>query len=441
VHGAGLCHGDITPRNILFRREGVAVLIDFGLAVWEHQGAADLQRQASGFSPQFASPEAHVGLRVPTRAGDLYSLAACFWYALKYDCPSQRLAPFFDPEGLPPAVAAVLEHALQVHPERRLAEAAAFAARLRAPVVVDQEWALPQQPSPFKISTDEPFRVLSSQTAQSTTGGPPVPVIPVPPPPLPGQRHLIHLPGGVEMALRFIPAGSFEMGSPSTETGRSSDEAQIDVVLSRAFWMAETPVTQAQWQAVMGDNPSDFKGAARPVENVSWDQACDYCQKVTAVLAASVSGVLGVRPTFRLPTEAEWEYACRANALIPMPYHFGSVLDGTQANCDGNHPYGTDKKGPFLRETTEVGRYPANGWGLRDMHGNVWEWCADAWDCSSGLPGGTDPLGKTGSARVLRGGSWFNAAQFCRAANRGTYAPVDRDSNVGFRPALVPGSQ
>jgi formylglycine-generating enzyme required for sulfatase activity len=139
---------------------------------------------------------------------------------------------------------------------------------------------------------------------------------------------------------------------------------------------------------------------------------------------------------YTLPTEAEWEYACRAGTLTP--FHFGTELNAQQANCDGNHPYGTTTRGPYLGRTCPVGQYPANAWGLHDLHGNIWEWCAD-WYSEDYYRSGEnkDPQGPvSGEGRVLRGGSWINIARHCRAAVRRRLAPTNRSNRIGFRVCL-----
>ena len=232
---------------------------------------------------------------------------------------------------------------------------------------------------------------------------------------------------GIEFAS--IPAGKFLMGSPATEKERSPNETQHEVTLTQGFWMGVYEVTQAQYEQVMGKNPSEFKGATLPVETVSYKDALAFCKKLSDLPAEKAAG-----RKYRLPTEAEWEYCCRAGTSTP--FHFGNELNGTQANCDGNNPYGTTKKGPYLEKTSPVGSYPANAWGLYDMHGNVWEWCQDWYD-SSPKQSVTDPRGpEVGSICVSRGGSWYNEAAGCRSANRYWYDPSIRNSGVGFRLAL-----
>jgi len=244
-----------------------------------------------------------------------------------------------------------------------------------------------------------------------------------------GDRHEITLPGGVPMALAYIPPGKFLMGSPASEKDRQDNETQHPVTLTNGFYMGVHPVTQAQYQAVMGTNPSNWKGNALPVEQVSWEDAVAFCGAVKQKTGAEL----------RLPTEAEWEYAARGGTTTP--FYWGSELNGTQANCNGNYPYGTTTKVPSLEKTTVVGTYAAkypHPWGLTDVIGNVWEWCSDWYDAGFyAKPEATTPDPECKDSiqtyRVLRGGSWYNGAWYCRAAYRNYVAPADRHYDVGFR--------
>ncbi len=227
----------------------------------------------------------------------------------------------------------------------------------------------------------------------------------------------VDLGGGVSLELVWIPPGEFVMGSPSSEANRDDDETQHTVRITQGFWMGKYEVTQAQWQAVMGSNPSQFTGDGKlPVEQVSWDD----CQEFVKKLSQRAGG------TFRLPTEAEWEYACRAGSTTA--YCFGDDVSrlSDYAWYDENSGNGTHP----------VGQKKPNAWGLYDMHGNVWEWCED-WlgDYPSGAV--TDPTGpSSGSYRVFRGGSWHHDPRRCRSAIRLRYTPVHRNIVLGFRVAL-----
>lgn len=236
-----------------------------------------------------------------------------------------------------------------------------------------------------------------------------------------GDTRTITLPGGAEMEMIYCAPGSFMMGSPEDEEDRDDNETQHKVTLTRGFWLGKYPVTQSQWESVMGGNPSYFKGDDNPVDSVSWDDCKKFIEKIN-----SRSGF-----TARFPTEAEWEYACRAGTTTM--YHWGNALNGDRANCNGNFPCGTSVTGCYLQKTTPVGSYDANPWGFYDMHGNVWEWCAD-WYGSYPTKAVTDPKGPaSGDGRVLRGGSWGSNARICRSAGRNGIVPGYRGSYCGFR--------
>ena len=238
------------------------------------------------------------------------------------------------------------------------------------------------------------------------------------------KKRVFDLGDGVKLEMVLIPAGTFMMGSPNSGKDPKHFETYHQVTISKPFYLGKYTVTQAQWLKVTEKNPSLFQGGQLPVEGISWDDAMGFCVRLKEKFGES----------FRLPTEAEWEYACRAGTTTP--YHFGDKLNGTQANCDGGFPYGTTKKGPYLEKTSPVGIYRSNAWGLFDMHGNVWEWCEDWYDSYPFDPV-TDPRGpEKGSFRVSRGGCWSSIGWFCRSALR-SWNPPDRRSNcLGFRLAL-----
>ena len=227
----------------------------------------------------------------------------------------------------------------------------------------------------------------------------------------------------IGLDMIWVKPGSFTMGSPSSEAYRKDIEVQHQVTLSKGFYLGKHEVTQAQWERVMGSNPSHFKGADRPVEQVSWNDVTSFCRKLTE--AERRAGRLPAGMAYQLPTEAQWEYACRAGTR--SVYSFGENLTSRQANISG---------GPG--ETTSVGKYPANPWGFYDMHGNVYEWCADWYgDYPSGAV--RDPVGPAdGSYRVFRGGSWIDSANFARCANRGRFVPAFSSHYLGFRLSLRP---
>ena len=241
----------------------------------------------------------------------------------------------------------------------------------------------------------------------------------------------IELPNTTVLEMIHIPGGSFLMGSPDSEAGRTLSEGPQHQVTLTEFWMGKYPITQAQWRAVMGNNPSYFKGDNRPVENVSWHDAMEFCDRLSKELGQH----------YTLPSEAQWEYACRAGTTTP--FHFGETITTDLANYDGNHTYGTGPKGIYREETTDVGSFSPNGFGLYDMHGNVFEWCLDHYhdsykeapaDGSAWVTGGDSDL------RILRGGSWFDNPWLCRCASRPYDIPDGRCYDLGFRVVSVPPS-
>jgi formylglycine-generating enzyme required for sulfatase activity len=240
--------------------------------------------------------------------------------------------------------------------------------------------------------------------------------------------------------LVFIPPGTFTMGSPANEALRSPDETQHTVRISRGFWMEKYLVTQGDYLKVVGTNPSHFQGdLTLPVESVNWYQATNYCALRTQQERAA--GLIPANCAYRLPTESEWEYACRAGTTTA--FYLGSSLRSGQANFDGQYEYDValgevnNPNGVFLTKPTPVGSYGANPWGLYDMIGNLLEWCQD-WYGPYFTGTVTDPQGPvTGTSRVFRGGSWLVNARYCRSAQRAIYNPVDLSSGVGFRVVLA----
>jgi formylglycine-generating enzyme required for sulfatase activity len=276
---------------------------------------------------------------------------------------------------------------------------------------------------------------------------------------------------GLELTMLKIPAGSFLMGSPEGEEGRSDAEGPQHRVEIGEFLTGQTPITQAQWRVVAGWeppdgeswgrelelNPSRFQGGdeqkggntrllavelnidQRPVEKVSWEDAIEFCKRLSKRTGQNYS----------LPSEAQWEYACRAGS--DTPFHFGETISPELANYDGTRTYGDGPKGKYRKQTTPVGMFPANAWGLKDMHGNVWEWCLDQWHPSyEGAP-------MDGSAwvdadikradvnkddrfisRLLRGGSWCSHPGGCRSASRYHLQPGIVFLNVGLRVVCLP---
>jgi formylglycine-generating enzyme required for sulfatase activity len=256
------------------------------------------------------------------------------------------------------------------------------------------------------------------------------------------------LTNSIDMKLRLIPAGEFQMGSPESDKDAPEDEKPQHLVrITKPFYMGVYTVTQEEYQRVMGRNSSFFSAtgygkdrvaglntARFPAEQIRWPDAVDFCRRLSEMPAEKRAG-----RTYRLPTEAEWEYACRAGTTTA--FNIGNSLSSRQANFNGNHPYGGAEKGPFLSRTSEVGSYPPNALGLYDMHGNVWQWCADWYGLNYYKESPIeDPRGPThGSRRVIRGGEWYGDAQDCRSAFRYADVPTGVFYVMGFRVVMTTG--
>jgi formylglycine-generating enzyme required for sulfatase activity len=259
--------------------------------------------------------------------------------------------------------------------------------------------------------------------------------------------------------MLHIPAGRFLMGSPADEPGRYDDEGPQHGVQLDEFFLSQTPITQAQWRAVAQwqrqghedgelwpevldadpvaklDDAERFAGEQRPVVNVSWHDAMAFCQRLR----------LRTGKNYTLPSEAQWEYACRAGTTTP--FHFGDTISTKLANYDGSELYGNGQKGEYRQQTTDVASFPANPWGLHDMHGNVWEWCADHWhnnykgapeDGRAWINEEAKEDKNSSNDRLLRGGSWGGSPRNCRSACRYFYLPDFRYYFIGFRVCCLP---
>jgi formylglycine-generating enzyme required for sulfatase activity/uncharacterized caspase-like protein len=292
---------------------------------------------------------------------------------------------------------------------------------------------LPPSPSPSPSPSPTPQNVLESFQFPTVKLNPKGEII---------KRETLEwkrFSSAFDIKMVKIPSGTFKMGSPETETDRSKSEGPQRTVSVSEFFMSQHVVTQAQWRAVsalpkrkidLKADPSIWKGDWLPVEQVSWAEAIEFCDRLSIHTGLDC----------RLPTEAQWEYACRAGT--ETSFYFGETLSTEVANYNGNSTYGAGPKGKYLEKTTAVGSYPANGWGLYDMHGNVWEWCLDLWHSNyDGAPKDDrvwDTSNNGSRARILRGGVWRSVPGVCRSAHRDVFLDPTIQSNcVGFRVACL----
>ena len=454
AHGRGVIHRDLKPANVLLEGRGAKTdngrpsdvrvrVTDFGLArlVGEEwlrsvidaslRNSLSLGDQATGARRRenrsssgsilgtydYMSPEQREGREADARS-DVYAAGVMLYRLLTgkrlrgMAKPPSRIVAGLD-EGWDELIMASLEEEPGDRPQS-MAEVAERLKRLKnADEIVGGDEAA-------RMATVEKVH-LATEAAQ----------------PAPGDGMTVDLGGGIKMELAWCPPGSFMMGSPSGEPGRNNDETQHRVTLTRGFWLGKYPVTQRQWEAVMGNNPSKFKGLDLPVETVSWDDCQTFIQRLNAKLVAWGYGSTESRPpsggvggrvspltgSFRLPTEAEWEYACRAGTTGPYAGSLDDMAWYSENSGGMTHP---------------VGEKRANVWGLYDMHGSVWEWCQDR-DCDYQSESVIDPTGSgSGVYRVSRGGSWSVFAWGCRSAYRDGDAPDNRDFSLGLRLAMNP---
>jgi formylglycine-generating enzyme required for sulfatase activity/tRNA A-37 threonylcarbamoyl transferase component Bud32 len=450
IHQMGLVHRDIHPGNIILRNQNKAVLIDFGFA--KEIVPSALSSTGSGGNRSFAPYELLVkGSREPK--ADVYCLAATMYYAVTGQCPEPALdrkltdVALTPPQQLVPdlgdALNRVILKGMELEPRDRPSSM--------------QEWLALLEESPLKtfgfevVTVNNQGKEINRRRRQA-------------------QFFPENLGSGVSLEMVSIPGGKFWMGTDDEEIERLCKKYNVDYfrrerpqheVTVQPFFMGKTPITQAQYQAIMGNNPSYFKGDKRPVECVSWYKAVEFCQKLSQQTGRE----------YRLPSEAEWEYACRAGTTTP--FHFGETITIDLANYCGKDrtergwkgTYANESQGIYREQTTPVGSFPPNVFGLYDLHGNVWEWCLD--DGHENYEGATsdgkawlnDNSSQQGSSKVtanektrvsddltlddtdennsqlkvLRGGSWDFNPIYCRSAIRLRFNPDYRYYLIGFR--------
>jgi len=432
AHEIGLVHRDVKPVNLMRTVKGVTKVVDFGLV---RALAADTQLTQQGAflgTPSYMAPEQWLGQEADARS-DLYLLTCAYYNLLTGQAPYQaptgvalgyqhRYEPFPDPRqlvpDLPPAICPILERGAAKEPADRFQTAAELIADLDE--LLAAKVTGPLAPAGNLLGTVKPdIPALAVRLGQGVGDRVQRLVVERKMPMVASLPSVIT--NAIGMKLAMIPAGEFLMGSPHSAMDADRDEKpRHRVRITRPFYLGVTPVTQQQWVAVMGSNPSHFMGSKNPVEQISWDE----CQRFLETLNAK----FGDRGTkYRLPTEAEWEYACRAGSTTR--YYFGD-----DDSALGEYAWYNANSG---NTTHPVGEKKPNAWGLYDMHGNVWQWCHD-WYGGYADSRTDDPTeSATGSLRVLRGGGWFNGAGCCRSASRGRDGPGVRLSYLGLRVSRV----
>ncbi len=437
AHRLGVVHRDLKPENVMVvppEEEGeteTVKVLDFGIAkLLDKEATLLTQKDAVLGTVFYMPPEQWRGEEVDTRA-DVYSLGVMLYEMLTGTWPftgrtrdELMMKHLSEPppsltldRGAPPELEAVIKRALAKERDARQQNATELSRELQAAMAA----ALPSLLT-FEFDTvtlDARGQVTARRKGRA--------------------RYFVEdLGGGVKLEMVEIPAGTFRMGSLASEKGRRDNESPQHQVTVPKFYMGKFEVTQAQWRAVanspkvereLNPDPSRFKGDNLPVERVSWGDAVEFCQQLSQKTGRE----------YRLPSEAEWEYAARAGTQTP--FAFGETITPEIVNYNGDFPYADAVKGAYRAMTVAVGTLGvANGFGLFDLHGNVWEWCLDYWhnNYSSAPTDGSGWMsGGDSSLRVLRGGSWYVNGGDCRSASRGSTWRGDRYYAVGVRVVVV----
>jgi formylglycine-generating enzyme required for sulfatase activity/tRNA A-37 threonylcarbamoyl transferase component Bud32 len=455
AHNKGVIHRDINPKNLMRRQDGKIVLIDFGAVkeigslVVNPQGQTNLTI-AIGTLGYMPSEQAK---GKPKLCSDIYALGMVAIQALTGKEPKnlpedQNTGEIIwrNHAHISRSLANIIDKMVRDHFSQRYQDAeetlqAILDLSLNSSAKYNVSTIFLRPPEKLPEPANTPFKTVEFKTVKVNLTGRIIHREPVT-----TKVFIENIGQGVTIETIEISGGTFIMGSPNTEVGRYHYEGPQHKVTIAPFYLGKYQVTQEQWEAIMGNNPSHFQGAKRPVEQVSWDDAVEFCQKL--------SEQTGKR--YRLPSEAEWEYACRAGT--DTPFYFGETITSDLVNYNGNYSYGAAPKGIWRKETTDVGSFPPNAFGLYDMHGNVWEWCTDPWhDNYRGAPSDGKVWDETHNdhryedynllvnikndlrSRMLRGGSWLCNPDGCRAAFRDlSLAPDVRYVNLGFRVAWTP---
>ncbi|QUS60498.1 bifunctional serine/threonine-protein kinase/formylglycine-generating enzyme family protein [Synechocystis sp. PCC 7338] len=448
IHNHQVIHRDIKPENIIRRQSNQKlVLVDFGVSKFVDQSSGQTQGTIVG-STGYMAPEQLQGKAI--YASDFYGLGATCLHLLTGQLPTNLYDAnegkwlwqnYLVNNEVSSNLVKVLNKLVEYTPNRRYESVESILSVLEYSQKKNWKWWGDNNSNP--PSNNNPVQQIQE---------------------IPDNKTVIQFPGLMTLTFEFetlqvnangivvtkrkcvancfrqnlnsetflemvlIPSGIFMMGAPAEEKDSLNWEKPQHKVTIPAFWMSKYPVTQAQWKKIMGNNPSRFRGENKPVEKVSWEQCQQYCK----ILSEKT------QKQFRLPSEAEWEYACRAGTN--NEFYCGQTINCNLANYDCQYSYKGENSGTFINQTTDVGKFPANGFGLYDMCGNVWEWCQDNWHSSyQNAPASEKPwidtkiFGSKDKKRVRRGGSWRNKPSYCRSSSRSSFEQDCVDITLSFR--------
>ena len=425
VHNKNFFHRDIKPPNIMLRSESAElVLIDFGTVRKVTSTVFKQQGGVTGIISAGYTPSEQINNNAVPQS-DFFALGRTFVYLLTgkepldpimYDSYNERLNWRNHAPQISSMLADLLDDMMQRLYKDRPQNTQVILQRIAAiEKVLQSPKSQPPKPQPpipsnnlktfsFEVVTTDARGNITNRRKESA------------------KYFTEDLGNGVTLEMVEIPGGTFIMGSPESEAKRLSNEGPQHQVTVPSFYMGKYELTQVQYQAIIGTNPSNFKGDNRPVEGVSWNNAVEFCKKLSQKTGKN----------YRLPSEAEWEYACRAGTTTP--FYFGESITPDLVNYNGNYTYASAPKGKYRQQTTDVGTFPPNSFGLYDMHGNVWEWCQDDYK-NDYINAPTDGSALTSSSgyKMLRGGSWDYNPEDCRSACRHYASLDDHDDTVGFR--------